>query len=71
MRNIFSSNEPAREFEPEFLNQPQAGMQPQAPSCSQSLQREHIQLSPKFEELARRSAPGSATSKEFTYVWRR
>lgn len=73
MRNIFSQEEAAREVDPTFASQAEAqrGGLPTAPPCSQTLERQHVPLSPKFEDLARRSAPGSAVSKELTYSWRR
>jgi hypothetical protein len=72
MQNIFSANEPTRQVEPEFSNQAQTGTSPIAPGCNPIVPgHPHVQLAPKFEDLARRTAPGSAVSKELTYTWRK
>jgi hypothetical protein len=70
VKNAFSTEERTPEMH-DFINQVQAGQQPTAPPCNPTLERAHIPLAPKFEALARRSAPGSATSEALTYTWRR
>jgi hypothetical protein len=73
MKNIFSASEETREVDRVFEQQArhQRGTLPTVPPCSQSIERSHRPLAAGFEELARRSAPGSAVSADLTYVWRR
>jgi hypothetical protein len=61
------------EPDPVFAQQADAqrGGQPIAPPCNQTLEHSHIPLSPKSEDLARRSAPDSAVSAKHTYEWRK
>jgi hypothetical protein len=72
MRNIFSAEELAREVDPNFAAQAaaQRGGAPVAPNCNQSIEHQHVALAPMFEDLARRTAPGSAVSAD-PYTWRR
>ena len=71
MRNLFSASEEAPEIETEFLTQ-QPDIRPTAPPCNPIMPHPApVELRmPDFEDLARRSAPGMATSAELTYRWR-
>lgn len=56
MKNIFSSDEPIRQVEPEFSNQPQRGTAPVAPNCNPFLPKHpHVEL-----RIGEATAPGSA-----------
>jgi len=74
VKNIFSTNEPTPEVDPSFEEQAQAqrGGPPIAPSTPANLPAHSpVELrTPDFEDLARRSAPGSAVSDKLTYSWR-
>jgi hypothetical protein len=44
---------------------------PQHVSIAPTFPESAKKFGPQLEDLARRSAPGSATSNELTYIWRR
>jgi len=71
VENIFSANEQQPEVDPSFAAQAPTH-RPTAPRCDTSMpQPAPVELRmPDFEDLARRSAPGMATSAELTYRWR-
>jgi hypothetical protein len=71
--NIFSVNEPAVELDPSFATAAQAGGSPVAPPTNPVIPLHPPVPLPTvdLESLARRSAPGSATSSDLTYTWRK
>jgi hypothetical protein len=71
VKNIFSAEETAPELDPAFHNQ-QPDIRPIAPPCNPIMPHAApVELRmPDFDDLARRSAPGMATSAELTYRWR-
>jgi hypothetical protein len=53
VRNIFSADEPIRQVEPEFSNQPQRGTAPTAPTCNVLLpSHPQVNLPPVLERVA-------------------
>ncbi len=73
MKNVFSAEEPVREVDPTFAAQAaaQRGGTSSAPSIPAILPPHSPVERPDFEDLAHRSAPGSAVSSALTYEWRK
>jgi hypothetical protein len=71
MKNVFSSEEISPTVETAFLTQ-QPDIRPTAPPCNPIMPHPApVELRmPDFEDLAHRSAPGSAVSADLTYRWR-
>ncbi len=70
MKNIFSANEQAPEIDPAFQQQVPANLV-NAPTTPYGLPAAvHVPLAPRFEDLAARTHPESATKAD-PYTWRR